>query len=429
MAAFSLLGYKFDLRTWGQKGKKTTMHYNSDDGCYDIDLFRENDLTPLYAHLREKVPVAKFRDGKGDRIWVLSRYADVVSALKNTDVFSSSAYKEMLQPEGMKKECLRDLFILSQDEPEHKKNRGLMNQAFSPRTIEELCPFIRETASTIADNIKPQQTALFADLFAYPFVATVIDHAAGVNDGLSQEEMDTWLHAINVGISDTLDTEQIQHIEAIVLNQNKKFKDTIEKKKNNLSEDLLSNLVNAREEGSQLSTSELLNAVELLYIGGLHAQIQLLCHAILFLSHNAEILAKLKAAPELVPDFVEELLRYETLSPGLIRKTTQDITLHDVTIPAGETVLCLIGAANRDTAVFPDPDVFDITRPNLKKQVAFGYGPHLCLGATLARYQISIGIQAILSKFNTIKCPKPDEVKISNYWNFRSLLNLKATFS
>ncbi len=395
---------------------------------YDINAFHKKNLTPLYVHLREKDPVARFRMGRNKLVWVLSRHEDVSYALGNSGLFSAKAIGEALQPEGIKEECKRDMFLLSQDGREHRRNRDLMKQAFTAKSVQDVFPAICESAARMISAIPSGEEINFINDFAHPYITTVTDKLLGTDDTLTQEEMDIWLGALGTVIENA-DPEQVRKTEDIIERQNKKFADTVARKKKCPGPDLISELIHAEIEGDKFSDTDLLNAVELIYVGGFHAQIQMLCRAMIILSRNPALIDTLKASPETTPVFIDEVLRYQTLAPGTIRKTTEDVTLHGMTIPAGETVICLISSANRDPDVFPDPDVFDITRSNLRKHLAFGYGPHLCLGRTLAREQMVTGVDMLLSRFNRVECPSDDDIEEHSTWMFRHIPLLPITFS
>ncbi|MBL4836155.1 MAG: cytochrome P450 [Kordiimonadaceae bacterium] len=405
--------------------------HQSDTPLKELTLsdFKVKNLVPFYAELRENNPVAQVQDGKGGHVWVVSRYQDVHYTLSHPEAFSSKAISEIMHPEGIKEDCRRDLFVLSQDGREHKRNRGLMTKAFTSKVTKSLLPDIRGAAEKMVASIKRGEKISFIDRFAHPYVTAITDKVSGIEQTLSQKEMDTWLTVLGEVITGTPDKKRLASIEKIIQRQTNKFTKTIAQKKQCPGTDLISELIGAEVDGEKLSDVDLLNAVELIYVGGFHPQVQMLCRAMVQLSNNEGLFKALKASSEKVPAFVDELLRHQTLAPGTIRKTLQEVTFQGVTIPAGATVICLISSANRDPSVFPDPDTFDITRPNVKKHLAFGSGSHLCLGRALAKQQMITGLEAIIKNFDSITCLPIEEIEEHNTWMFRYIPNLSVIFS
>lgn len=350
-------------------------------------------------------------------------------ALQSPELFSSKAFKEMMQPEGLKTECPRDLFIVSQDGEKHKKNRALMSEAFSAKVIHNLIPKIQTAAEEMAKKLPVSEEVSFIDHFAYPYISTITDQITGVDNGLSQDEIGIWLNNLHQSMSQHYDEKKLEEIEESIVEQNKKFLNIIEEKRQNPANDLISKLVHAEVDSQLLSKTDLLNAIELVYVVGFYGQIQVLCRAMQYLSEKPDLLTELKANHDSIPIFVEELLRHSLLAPGVMRKTTQEIIRHGVKIPKNSTVLCLIASANKDPSVFPNPERFDLLRPNLKKQLVFGAGPHLCSGATLARHQLTIGIEVILSRFSKIECPPSSTINKDTSWMAHTILDLPITFS
>jgi cytochrome P450 len=191
------------------------------------------------------------------------------------------------------------------------------------------------------------------------------------------------------------------------------------------SDDLLTRLIHAKEEGHQLTEDELVVTVLMLITAGYETTLSLITNSVATLLLHPDQLAKLRAEPDLMPSTVEETLRF--CSPVYFTQmvyAASDITLHGVTIPKGEAVLPLLGAANRDPAVFDNPDTFDITRtPN--KHLGFGYGIHYCLGRPLARIEAQIALKTLLDRNPNLRLAvKPEELvfgRVAGFHNYKSL--------
>jgi cytochrome P450 len=182
-------------------------------------------------------------------------------------------------------------------------------------------------------------------------------------------------------------------------------------------DDLFTRLVQAEVEGDRLTESEILGFVQLLLVGGQETTVNLINNAVLCLIESPDQLDRLRAAPELLPSAIEEVLRYRSPLQWMPRATRRDIDMHGQIIPAGKLVLPLIGSANRDPKQFPNADRFDITRaPN--PHIAFGHGVHACLGAPLARLEARIALTDILTRLGTI------ELATNEPWEPRKALSV-----
>jgi cytochrome P450 len=182
-------------------------------------------------------------------------------------------------------------------------------------------------------------------------------------------------------------------------------------------EDLLTRLVEAQVDGERLSHEEILGFFQLLVIGGQETTTNLINNAMLCFHDNADQLGRLRAAPELLPSAIEEVLRYRSPVQWLMRTPRHDTILHGQTIPAGKLILPIVGSANRDPRQFPEPDRFDIGRiPN--PHISFGHGIHFCLGAVLARMEARIALTDLLQQMTAITLPE------GNAWEPRKALHV-----
>ncbi|MQA17593.1 MAG: cytochrome P450, partial [Pseudonocardiaceae bacterium] len=219
--------------------------------------------------------------------------------------------------------------------------------------------------------------------FAGPLPAMVIADMMGV-PRKDREQFRAWSSALVQG--DPMVTEQREASLAAAAGLYEYFAAVIKQRREHPGEDLVSALVQAEVHGQRLNDEELLGFCLLLLVAGHETTTNLLANATVHLAQHPDERVRLADNPTLLPDAVEELLRYDSPVQGLSRTLTHDLTLHGTQMRAGETVLLLFGSANRDDRVFPDPDRLDITRKP-ERQVAFGHGIHFCLGAALARLE------------------------------------------
>ena len=385
--------------TTGEDGVRPGIHLKS--------LEDQKNPYPLYAQLRDHYPVCQLEP---DGMWAVSRYSDVLFALQQPDLFSSSGLEAALQPEWLAEDCKRDLFIVTRDPPDHTKYRALLNKAFIPAVINALEPLMRQTAQALAKKIRPDVETDFLQQFAYPYVGKIIVHIVGTERDQDLEDLGRWLDLARKVALSRPDDQYIQAFEVATRAQYALFNEVIRDRRKTPRQDLVSALVNAEIDGERLAEHDLRNALDLLLEAGFQTSLQMLCHAVIFLSRRGDIRRTLAASPDLIPDFIEELLRLESVGSSVLRTTTQPVTLSGVTIPGGATVMLLLSSANRDPSQFSNPDELDLTRDNIKQHIAFGYGPHICLGLALARLEIRIALEAILEAFDDMDCPSKDDL-------------------
>lgn len=381
---------------------------------------------PIYAVLRDQYPVCQLEP---DGLWAISRHDDVRYALEHPNLFSSAGFKTLIQPDWIREECKRDLFMVLDDPPEHTRRRALVSKGFSYRVIQELVPLMRQTSSSLLQDIRRGRSTEFLKHFAFPYVGTIIGHIVGTIDSQSLDELYGWVKLMGKNTPVRPDDEYIEALEAAILKQNAYFDDVILDRRAHPREDLVTQLMKAEVDGEKMTDRMLRNVLELLVGSGFHTTLHALCNSMIQLSERPDIASRLAGDFDLIPKFIEEILRHNTPVHYLFRQTTTDVTLSGVTIPAGAFVLVLLASANRDPACFPEPNIFDMSRQNLKQHLAFGCGPHLCIGANLALLEIKTALETILGISDRISCPPVDELE----WNFSSMIrgvdSLPVTFN
>jgi cytochrome P450 len=289
------------------------------------------------------------------------------------------------------------------DPPEHTRIRRLLARAFTVRAVERLRPSVQRIADELVSAMLAQGPPTdFVTAFAEPLPALVISELLGV-PAEDRDQLHTWLHmtlAFNRGTP-----EEIAQAHGLL---NDYFRNLIVAKRDTPGEDLVNGLVTVHDETEQLTEQELLSTIHILVAAGYETVANLLTNSILVLHNHPDQLALLRVKPELLPGAVEEILRYVPIIwAGLERVALREVELSGVTVPAGATVVPMAYPANRDPALTDQPDRFDITRepgPHL----AFGHGVHHCVGAPLARLELTIAYQTLLNRLPELRPVQPD---------------------
>jgi cytochrome P450 len=283
--------------------------------------------------------------------------------------------------------------VLSMDPPEHTRIRKLVGKAFTPRRVAELRPRAAEIASGLLDDmISAGPPADLVDRFSFALPAIVICELLGIPER-DRLVFRGWANAIVSTTAATSVREQDAYLHLVSY-----IADLIAERRARPGDDMLTGLVQARDNDDRLSESELLIlAMALLVAGHETTAHQITNMTYTLLTHPAQ-LQQLREQPELLPVAVEEMLRFNVFASAInARIATTDTELGNVLVRAGDPVLCSRSSANRDETVFSRPDELDFTRdPN--PHVAFGYGPHFCLGANLARMELQVALGTIFSR-------------------------------
>jgi len=349
---------------------------------------------PYYAYLRRHAPVYLVPDVG---MWAISRYDEVLSILRNPQVFSSSILTAAMtgdlypfSPQAAE--------ILSADPPTHTRLRKLANRAFTPRRIAGLEAHMRETVQQLLDQMATHETCdLMRDL-AIPLPGIAIAELLGVPVERRQD-FRRWSDHIARGFNGTaLSADERTESRQSITDLHAYLRAAIETYRKRPSDTFLSDLVRAEEEEQRLTADEVLNLAVITLGAGNETTTNLIGNAMLALFDYPEQMAKVRANPTLVSNLVEEALRYEPPVQWFPRLTTQEVTLADTTLPAGTVIMAMFASANRDERKFPDSERFDISR-NADGHVTFGFGVHFCLGAQLARLEGRVVLEMLLQRF------------------------------
>ena len=289
--------------------------------------------------------------------------------------------------------------MLTQDPPEHRRYRGLVNQAFTARRVETLVPRMEQICHKLIDGFIQAGRCDFVDAFSVQLPVIVIGEQLGVPDE-HFPLIRKWSEAAALQLSGQADTQQQVEIAHVILEFQNYFAKKLDERRKDRRDDIISDVVHARLEGERpLDTAECLSILQQLMVAGNQTTTHAIGEGMLLLIQNPEQLAKVRRDPELVDDLVEEVLRLSTPTANMWRVATRDSKLSGVEIPAGTMLQVRYSSANRDDAQFDNGQAFDVTRDKINTQIAFGYGVHMCIGASLARKEMQVAFRVLLERF------------------------------
>jgi cytochrome P450 len=316
-----------------------------------------------------------------------------------------------------------DANLLNMDPPDHTRIRRLVTRAFTPGRIERMRPDIQLLADQLLDGMADRGHADLVAEFAAPLPITVICDLLGVPYD-SRRDFRAWTDALVA--PDPANPDGAKHAVVAMLSY---FPELIADKRRAPGSDLLSDLINVRDDSDKLSEDELTSLAFLILSAGYENTVQLIGTAVLALLDHPEQWAALRDSPDKVDDAVEELARFD--GPALLairRFPVEDVEIGDVTIPAGQTVMLSLASANRDPARFRDPDRLDVDRRD-SGHLALGHGIHYCVGAPLARLETQIAVRTLLRRFPALQLAVPrDELRWRPSMRARGLTVLPVRF-
>jgi cytochrome P450 len=355
---------------------------------YDYSI--HEDPYPTYAALREQAPVYFNAEHE---FWALSRHADVAAGFRDNERLLS-ADGVSLDPAATGPQAARVMSFLAMDEPRHGRMRRLVAKGFTPRRVLDLEPRVREiTDEHLAPALETGSFDFIEDLAA-KLPMDVISELLGVpvSDRAELRRLaDAVVHRED-GVYDVPPAAVSASLDLAVY-----YLDLIGERRRSPREDLTSALLEVEIDGERLTDDELGAFLFLMVVAGGETTTKLLGHCWYWGWRNPDQLAKPLADRAAIVPWVEETLRYDASSQMLARTAATDLSLHGATIPAGDRVLLLVGAANRDERVFVDPDRYDLDR-DTTEILSFGQGRHICLGASLARLESRIVLEQLLAK-------------------------------
>ena len=357
----------------------------------DPELY-STDPHPLFARLRAEAPVA-WNDERG--FWVLTRHADVSHVGSHHDEFCAS--KGILVDEiGASYESPPT--ILHTDPPAHTRYRRLVQPGFKPSVVRAIDPVVRARAKALADRLEAGAVVDVVPALAVPLPLLVISEMLGVPEE-EWERCYEWSEAVVPGATDWPEERR----QALLAEMIEYLVESTKARRRAPRHDVLTELAQASLDGDQLSDAELAMFLVQLLVAGNETTRNLIAAGLVALTEHPEQWERLRADRSLVPQAVEELLRWTSPVISFMRTATRQTELSGVTIAEGEPVLMLFSAANRDDAVFgPTAGTLDVGRdPN--PHIAFGFGNHFCLGAALARLEGRVVLEELLDRFSGVE--------------------------
>src|SRR6201987_1537858 len=386
------------------------------------------DPYPHYERLRTTDPMHVTALGS----FVASRHAEASLVLRDKRFGKDyvERTKRRYGPQIMEEPVFRSMshWMLQQDPPDHTRLRGLVVKAFTARRVEDMRPRIQQVVDQTIDAIFERGHMDLIEDFAFRLPRPIICDMLGI----PEEPREMFYKGSRDGgrILDPVPMTKDEIAQANLGNAMAKmyFEQLFELRRKNPGEDLTTQLVHAEEDGSKLSNEELTANIILLFGAGHETTVNLIGNGLLALHRNPDQLAVLKADPSLMPNAIEEFLRYDSSVQLTGRVALEDIDdLGGKKIPKGESVLCLLGSANRDPTVYSDPERLDIRRPNVRP-LSFGGGIHHCLGAQLARIEAEIAIATLLRRIPDLRLDDADNPEWRPTFVLRGLKRLPASW-
>jgi len=278
--------------------------------------------------------------------------------------------------------------------PLHTKLRALVSRAFSSSVVQRVEPDIRQTIDRLMDGLLARGETDFMSDFASPLPSSVTGLLTGLEPALYQH-FRSWTEQMVAITPIPMKPEQESRIR-ILEHCESSLRSAVTECRRVPTDHLLGQWIRAEVDGVRLTDAEVVDFLALLLVGGIDTATALLGNALLFLSKRPDVQETLRADHNLIPAFIEEVLRYEPSVHGVVRVTTAEVTLSGTTIPAGSLVLPLLASANRDEQRYSNPEEFDLHRQ--QAALGFGHGIHACLGAHLARVQARLALEGLLAR-------------------------------
>jgi cytochrome P450 len=396
--------------------------------------FRD-DPYPAYRELRERAPV-HFAPESG--CWCVSRHEDVLFALNHPELFSSRAMFTVLMNAGhegdppLTPRMLRFLVrfawrtrmspfgfttarnLIASDPPVHGALRGLVNRGFTPRRIQAWEPRIREIAAERVARLAAGEPFDVVRDLAVPLPVVIIAEMLGV-ESERLADFKRWSDGIMEAMTGSRRVFP-PHPETleIFLELDHYLARVIRRRRREPADDLVSTLLAEEPGGQRLSSMELMQFVMLLLVAGNETTTNLIGNAASALLDHPGELARVARDPGLVPNLVEETLRFDAPVQLVFRTATREVELRDARIPRAATVALLLGSANRDERRFPEPDRFDVGR-DARGHLGFGFGQHFCLGASLARLEARVALEALVPELGRVERASPERSRLDSF--------------
>lgn len=368
-----------------------------------------------------------FKDARG--IWYAARFEDVDEILKDRR-FGKKALPgtEHRLPVQQQREQSDRVAILNIDPPDHTRIRGLLTKAFSAHRVEAMRPTVAALVDGILDRHAPRGAMEIMKDFAFPIPATIISDMLGIPEADRDRfaELSHAIIAFGSGVSPGADEDAFRaRARDATTSFDAYLTSLLEAKRAARVDDLATALLRAEDEGGRLNATEVIQNVRLLFMAGHETTVNLIGNALVALFKHPDQLALLKVDPTLMPDAVEEFLRYDSSVQQLPRVAQADVEIGGQTILAGEMVVCLLGAANHDPSVYANAEALDLRRPFVRSK-SFGGGIHFCLGAQLARIETELALTCLFERLPNLEIANIDTIEYPLNPFFRGPIRLDA---
>ncbi|EPX59566.1 putative cytochrome P450 hydroxylase [Cystobacter fuscus DSM 2262] len=387
------------------KSETKSCPFNPNAPGFDVNPY------PMFKDLRTQAPISYWDQGHG---WIVTRYEDVIAALRDNKRFSTNpADWELASTLGTaalipERDELNKSNLFALSDADHARVRRLVSPAFTPRAVEWLRPEIQAIVDELLDAAEAKGTVNLVSDIADPIPARVMSSLLKIPKGrevLFQRFTEASIKSI---LPSLIPPEELVAVRKDIREGIALLRETIEERRRNpVENDILTTLIQTEEQGDKLSTSELLSLVASLIVGGFETTVHLIGFTLSNILRRPELFAQLKAEPELVKNTLEEVLRFDNFGKlGLTRYAREDVEFGGVKIKKGQRLFLMINSAMHDEAAFPNPETFDVRR-STTATVAFGNGMHFCLGVHLARLEGRIAVDTLLKRFPDMKLVKP----------------------
>jgi cytochrome P450 len=377
---------------------------------------------PFYALLRAEAPVHRVRLALWLRVWLVTRYDDVLFVIKDGP-FSNEFMKHRMRWLPRRLQPLTR-HLLNADPPDHRRLRTLVSKAFTPRAVERLGVRMQTICDEALDAAERAGRMDLVQDYALRLPFTIIAEMLGIPTR-DRERFRSWTDAVARGSSGS-----VLHFllgTPALLESAAYLRDLVARRRSEPSDDILTALLQAEEAGDRLTEDEVIGMLGLLILAGYETTMHLISAGTLALLQHPEQLRRFTSEPDVVEPAIEELLRYTSpLEVGAFRLAREDVEIAGVTIPKGDVVLGVLGSANHDPSRFEQPEVLNLTRePN--RHLAFGSGIHVCLGAPLARLEGRIALETLFRRFPNLRLDEPaQQVRWRRGFFFRGPARLRV---
>jgi len=389
------------------------------------------DPYPTYARLHKEGPLHFVDVGSKWAVWSIFSHAECSAIAKDPRLSAKRAQQMLLalplsrQSEFSELARMLSLWLIFMDPPEHTRLRKLLNKGFSQAAVEGLRPQVEAIVDQMLKPLQPGSEVELMRQFANPMPVRIILEMLGIPQELRDTFVD-WSRAIAVFRGNPNRTvEEAQAAQDALIELTEFFRKTVAERRRNKGNDLISLLIDIEEEGEVLTEEELYAQCIALLFAGHETTRNLIGNGMYTLLQHPQQTAELREKPEMIRSAIEELLRYESPVQFTARVLKEDIEVCGQPIRKGWTVLCMLGAANRDPKQFKEPDQLDLGRLN-NQHLAFSAGLHFCIGAQLARLEGQIAIMNLVQRFPKMKLASPRPEWASTF-GFRGLRSLPVT--